>query len=150
MVGWHQQLDGHVFEQDPAVGDEQGSLACCSPWGLKELDTLERLNRTEVISRLNYLMFLSYISLSNQEATFCLHFQVKISLTNVVVVVQSLKLCPTLANPWTVASQAPLSMRFSRQEYWSGLPFPSPGDLPNPETKPWSPAVQADSLQTEL
>ena len=41
-----------------------------------------------------------------------------------------LKLCPTLATPWTVAHQAPLSMRFSRQGYWSGLPFPSPGDLP--------------------
>ena len=40
--------------------------------------------------------------------------------------------CPTLANPWTVVCQAPLSMGFSRQEYWSGLPFPSPGDLPNP------------------
>ena len=39
MVGWHQQLDGHVFEQDPAVGDEQGSLACCSPWDYKESDT---------------------------------------------------------------------------------------------------------------
>ena len=40
------------------------------------------------------------------------------------------KSCPTLATPWTVACQAPLSMGFSRQEYWSGLPFPSPGDLP--------------------
>ena len=42
------------------------------------------------------------------------------------------KSCPTLASPWTVARQAPLSMGFSKQEYWSGLPFPSPGDLPNP------------------
>jgi len=42
------------------------------------------------------------------------------------------KLCPTLAIPWIVACQAPLSMGFSRQEYWSGLPFPSPGDLPDP------------------
>ena len=42
------------------------------------------------------------------------------------------QLCPTLATSWTVALQAPLSMGFSRQEYWSGLPFPSPGDLPNP------------------
>ena len=40
--------------------------------------------------------------------------------------------CPTLCGPWTVAHQAPLSMGFSRQEYWSGLPFPSPGDLPDP------------------
>ena len=51
--------------------------------------------------------------------------------------------------PWIVARQAPLSMGFSRQEYWSGLPFPSPGDLPHPEIKPGFPALQADSLQSE-
>ena len=45
------------------------------------------------------------------------------------------------ATPWTVASQAPLSMGLSRQEYWSGLPFPSPGDLPHPGIKPGSPAL---------
>ena len=50
------------------------------------------------------------------------------------------------ATPWTVACQAPLSMEFSRQEYWSGMPFPSPGDLPDPGIKPLSPALQADSL----
>ena len=49
-----------------------------------------------------------------------------------------------------VAHQAPLSMEFSRQEYWSGLPFPPPGDLPNPGTKPGSPAFQADALPSEL
>ena len=48
--------------------------------------------------------------------------------------------------PWTVSRQAPLSMEFSRQEYWCGLPFPPPGDLPNPGIKPGSPALQADSL----
>ena len=47
---------------------------------------------------------------------------------------------------WTVAHQAPLSMNFSRQEYWSGLPFPSPEDLPDPGMEPRSPALQADSL----
>ena len=52
------------------------------------------------------------------------------------------KSCPTLATPWTVACQAPLSMRFSRQEYWSGLPFPSPGGLPDPGIEPRSPALQ--------
>ena len=60
------------------------------------------------------------------------------------------KSCPTLAIPWTVACQAPLSMGFSRQEYWSGLPFPSPGDLPNPGIKLRSLALQKDSLPTEL
>ena len=48
--------------------------------------------------------------------------------------------------PWTGAHQAPLSLEFSRQEYWSGLPFTSLGDFPNPGIKPWSPALQADSL----
>ena len=52
--------------------------------------------------------------------------------------------------PWTAAHQALLFMRFSRQGYWSGLPFPSPGDLPDPGIKPGSPAQQADSLPTEL
>ena len=44
MVGWHHRFNGHEFEQAPEVGDGQGSLACCSPWGHKELDTTERLN----------------------------------------------------------------------------------------------------------
>ena len=60
------------------------------------------------------------------------------------------KMCPTLATPWTVARQPPLSMGFSRQEYWSGLLFPSPGDLPNPGIEPGSSALQADSWPTEL
>ena len=60
------------------------------------------------------------------------------------------KSCPTLATPWTVACQAPLFLGFSRQEYWSGLPFPSPGDLPQLGIEPRSPALQADSLPTEL
>ena len=51
--------------------------------------------------------------------------------------------------PWTVAYQAPLSVGFSRQEYWSGLPFPSPGNLPNPGIEPGSPAFQADALTSE-
>ena len=57
--------------------------------------------------------------------------------------------CPTLCDPWTVAHQAPLSMGFSRQEYWSGLPLPTPGDLPEPGIEPRSPALQADSLLFE-
>ena len=56
------------------------------------------------------------------------------------------KSCPTLATPWTIACQVPLSMGFSRREYWSGLPFSSPGDLPNPGTESGYPALQADSF----
>ena len=55
----------------------------------------------------------------------------------------------SLQLPWSVACQAPPSTEFSRQAYWSGLPFPSPGDLPDPEIEPGSPALQADSLLTE-
>ena len=51
--------------------------------------------------------------------------------------------------PWTVAHQAPLSMEFSRQEYWRGLPFPPPGDLPNPGIETVSPSLQVDSLPSE-
>ena len=57
--------------------------------------------------------------------------------------------CPTIMTPWTVTRQAPLSMGFSRQEYWSGLLFPSPGDLPNPGIEPGFPALQVDSLPSE-
>ena len=53
------------------------------------------------------------------------------------------------ATPWTVACQAPPSMAFSRQEYWSGLSFPSPRDLPHPGIEPWSPKLRAGSLPSE-
>ena len=56
------------------------------------------------------------------------------------------KSCPTLVTPWTVAHQGSLTMGFPRKEYWSGLPFPSPGDLPSTRIKPRSPVLQAVSL----
>ena len=58
--------------------------------------------------------------------------------------------CPTLVTPWTVTCQAPLSKRLSRQDYWSGLPLLSPGDLPNPGIEPGSPAWQGYFLLTQL
>ena len=62
---------------------------------------------------------------------------------------KSLSRVQLFETPWTIAYQAPLSMGFSRQEYWSGLPFPSLGDLPSPGIKPGSPALEADSLPSE-
>ena len=59
------------------------------------------------------------------------------------------QLCPLFATPGTVAHHAPPSMEFSRQEYWTGLPFPSLGDLPNPGIEPGSPTLQADALPSE-
>ena len=62
---------------------------------------------------------------------------------------KSLSRVRLFATPWTVAYQAPPSMGFSRQECWSGLPFPSPGDVPDPGIEPGSPALQADALPSE-
>ena len=62
---------------------------------------------------------------------------------------KSLSRVSLFATPWTVAHQAPPSSEFSRQEYWSGLPFPSPADLPDPGIEPGSPALQADALPSE-
>ena len=70
---------------------------------------------------------------------FCIVSSVMLSLSRVQL----------FAIPWTVVRQAPLSMGVFRQEYWSGLPFPSPEDLPNPGIEPRSPALQADSLPFE-
>ena len=69
-----------------------------------------------------------------------LHMKVKVKLLSCVRL---------FATPWTVAYQAPPSVEFSRQEYWSGLPFPSPGDLPDPGIEPGSPSLQADTLTSE-
>ena len=65
------------------------------------------------------------------------------------VKVKSLSHVRLFSTLWTITYQAPPSMGFSRQEYWSGLPFPSPGDLPNPRIEPGSPALQADALTSE-
>ena len=70
----------------------------------------------------------------------CMKVKVKMKLLSRV------RLFATL---WTIAYQAPPSMGFSRQEYWSGLPFPSPGDLPDPGVEPRSPALEADALTSE-
>ena len=64
--------------------------------------------------------------------------------------VKSLSRVWLFATPWIVAHQAPRSMGFSRHEYWSGLPFPSPGDLPDPGIEPRSPTLEADALSSEL
>ena len=71
-------------------------------------------------------------------------------LGNFKVKVKPLSRVRLFVTPWTVAYQAPQSMEFSRHEYWSGLPFPSPVDLPDPGSKPGSPTLQADTLLSEL
>ena len=71
----------------------------------------------------------------------------KIKKKNETLIAQSLS--DSFVTPWTVAHQTYLSVEFSRQEYCSWLPFPSPGDLPHPGIEPTSPALQADSLLSE-
>ena len=71
------------------------------------------------------------------------------NLDKVKVTVKSLSRVRLYVTPWTVAYQAPLSMGFSRQEYWSGLPFSSPRDLPDPGIETGSPILQANCLLTE-
>ena len=68
---------------------------------------------------------------------------------NVCMKVKSLSHVQPFGTPWAVDCQAPPSMGFSRPEYWSGLPFPAPGDLPDPGIEPGSPTLQADSLPSE-
>ena len=70
-------------------------------------------------------------------------------LKRLVSEVKSLSRVQLFGTPWTVAYQASPSMGFSRQEYWSGLPLPSPGDLPDPGIKPGSPTLEADALTSE-
>ena len=63
MIGWHNRLDGHEFEQTPGDGDGQGSLVCCSPWGCKELNTTERLNNKNEKSGNKYLTVCLYVGI---------------------------------------------------------------------------------------
>ena len=87
----------------------------------------------------NYLLFFVLLLIVKTDKHLSLLWKKARSLSHV----------PLFATLWTVAYQAPPSMGFSRQEYWSGLPFPSPGDLPDLGIKPGSPALEADALTSE-
>ena len=126
MVEWHHQLNGHQFEQAPGDGEGQGSLLCCSPWGRRESDMTERLNNNT-----NKYLLKPYLKSSCTSHCCC------------CIVTRS---GPTLLQLHGLALQAPQSMGFPRQQYKMGMPFPSPGDLPNPGIEPTSLAVKADSL----
>ena len=76
-------------------------------------------------------------------------FNIICMVSGLILIVKSLSRVWLFVTPWTIAHQAPPSMEFSRQEYWSGLPFPSAGDLPYPGIEPGSPALQADALPSE-
>ena len=90
----------------------------------------------------SHVLFISYL------ATCMQNYSVP-RTTLFAVVVYSLNGVRLFVTPWTVACQAPLFMGFPRQEYWSGVPFPSPGDLPDPRMELVAPALQVDSLPSE-
>ena len=116
MVGWYHQLHGHEFEQIPGDSEGQGRLECCSPWVHKELDTIKWLNNNKhFLDSPDYSPFHEPVKLLSSVQFFAI--------------------------PWAVAYQALPSIEFSRQEYWSGLPFPSLRDLLEPGIEPRSPAL---------
>ena len=119
MARWHHRLDGHEFELNPGVGDEQGRLVC---WFIGS-------------QRVGHMSDWTKPSMAPPIRT-----RPSFPLTEVKSS-QIGKSCPTLVTPWTIAYQVPPSKGFSRQEYWSGLPFPSPGDLPDPWIEPGSPTL---------
>ena len=114
------------------------------------------IRNSMVVQRLGVQSFLSgaWVWFSTRKLSFKLHSTAK-TMTTTKQHCDCVCLCELLshvwhfASPWTVAHKAPLSMEFSRQEYWSGLPFPSPGDLLDPGIKTGSPALQADALLSE-
>ena len=174
MVGWHYRLYGYEVGQAPGVGDGQGGLACCSPWGRKESDTTEQLNRNELnpktikemwrspptekkktksnTKKTSFRGFLQerkkkFLEADQFNSIETILYNRKRTLTTypITFITGSLKtVCHSLscvrlfAIPWTVALQAPLSMKFSRQEYWSGLLCPPPRYLPKAGIEPVS------------
>ena len=145
--GWQRVrwLDGITNSLDMSLDklwklDRQGGLVWCSPWGGKELDMTDWLNRTENMTlgewsqmqKTTYYVIQFIWNRTGKSMCKCLVTQLCLFVT-----------------PWTATLQVPLSTGFSRQEYWSGLPFPPPGDLPDPGSNPHLLCLlhwQADSL----
>ena len=106
---------------------------------------------TNSIDNNSILQYYSLLNSYYEQVLFQVLYLFYLILTIILfnVNVKSLSRVRLFATPWTVAYQAPLSMGFSRQQYWSGLPFLSPRDLPNPGIEPGSPALQTDALPSE-
>ena len=115
----------------PKTVARQASLFISNSWNLLKLMSI-----TSVMTSNHFILCLPLLLLP-------------LIFPSIKVKVKSLRVVSDSATPWTVAYQACPSMRFSRQEYWIGLPFPSPGDLPNPGIEPGSPTLEADALTSE-
>ena len=148
MVGWHHQLNGHRFGWTLGVSDGQGGLVCCCLWGYKELDTTEWLNWTEDQISFVYLNKAFHL-IAAENTLFSSACGTFFRIDHMKMKMLFIQLWPTLCNTMIVACETLWSMEFSRQEYWTGLLFPSPGYFPEPGIEPMSPAWQ-ESLSSEL
>ena len=138
----HTRSQGAVWgrQSAPALPEANGQDLCKCVY----IHTLEHLSLYKsVLQKLSRCLHTgSYVNICKREMTKCTLY----GYESVKAKAKSLSRVRLFVTPWTVAYQAPLSMGFSRQDYWSGLPFPSPGDLPDPGTEPRFPTLEADSL----
>ena len=150
MVGWHHWLSEHEFES-------MGLQRVRHVWATERQQCwIFLLESIVCFLFVKIFLFLrgvaDFISYNSQKSLakciFHLFYCLVLSFHSESEV-KSLNHVWLFATPWTVAHQAPPSMGSSRQEYWSGLPFPSPGDLPDPGIEPRSPALEADALTSE-
>ena len=123
VVGGHHWPNEHKFEQTQVDSEGQGCLACCSPWDQSQTQLSDWTTTLKNIQDNKKIKWLSKLCSEPERA----RKEKKVKLLSRVQL---------FVTPWTVACEAPLSMEFSRQEYWSGLPFSSPGDLPDPGIEP--------------
>ena len=121
------------------------SLACVTSWGADTFPYFGKYIKHEILHTSQKV----HSSLSRSPESALTPISPLWALRRTLCVCESLSHVGLFVTPWTVACQAPLSMEFSRQGYWGGLPCPSPGDLPDPGVEPMSPSLQADSLPTE-
>ena len=99
------------------------------------------MEKSEVLSVSICFDIFTVFKLKKKKTTGCVYFFKGKKISPHIVAVWPLSLSSSFATPWTVACLVPLSMGFPRQECWSGLPFPSPGDLPNPGIEPFGPWI---------
>ena len=144
-------MEPTTWQPAPNAGSSQlVGWGVCSDWGAASLKLLESQASFSSMVPSNFPRDLPFSTASVVSfRDMSLKLLQLASLLTLSVKMKSLSRVRLFATPQTVAYQAPPSQGFSRQEYWSGLPFPSPADLPNPGIEPKSPALQTDALPSE-
>ena len=157
MVGWHHWLNGHEFEQSLGDDEGQGSLVCCSPWGCRVWHSFSDWTTATKpgdiwLSAGTSLRLVPASQRVEPETSWPQpwpHLGELLEQYCLLSLFSCWGVSDSFVTPWTIAHQAPLSMGFLGQEYWSGLPFPSPGTLPHPEIEPVSLALTGRFFTTE-